>query len=205
MIRPKNLIFPVISILVVFGSLLGIVVIQTFIVQNRVQLDSISVELSEERALNQALRLDVIELEAPERILETASSRLGMIRPTARTYLPGVDPDLQAIVQPPRRGDPFGPAPLSAELVERFNTTLRPPTADFLIIHVPEPEPELRPGIRQGNNNNQRNNNNQQGNNAQQPNNAQQANNAQQGNNQGNNNAQGNGAQAAAPNAQGSP
>ena len=193
MIRPKNLIFPVISILVVFGSLLGIVVIQTFIVQNRVQLDSISVELSEERALNQALRLDVIELEAPERILETASSRLGMIRPTARTYLPGVDPDLQAIVQPPRRGDPFGPAPLSAELVERFNTTLRPPTADFLIIHVPEPEPELRPGIRQGNNNNQRNNNNQQGNNA------------QQGNNQGNNNAQGNGAQAAAPNAQGSP
>ena len=34
MIRPKNLTFPLLALLVVFGSLLGIVVIQTFIVQN---------------------------------------------------------------------------------------------------------------------------------------------------------------------------
>ncbi len=125
MTRPLNLTFPVIAILVVFGSLLGIVVIQTFIVQNRVQLDAVSSELAEAQALNQELRLEVIELEAPERILEAASSRLGMIRPAERTYLPGIDPDLEAILQPSTTGDPFGPAPLSDALVERFSQTLR--------------------------------------------------------------------------------
>ena len=106
--------------MVVFGSLLGIVVVQTFIVQNRVALDGVSAELSAERAINQELRLEVIELEAPVRILETAVDRLGMVRPAERTYLPGVDPNLQAIVQPPPAGDPFGPAPLSSQLEARF-------------------------------------------------------------------------------------
>ncbi len=118
--RSSNFVFPVVALVVVFGSLLGIVVVQTFIVQNRVQLDSISAELEAERARNQQLRLEVLELEAPERILDTAISQLGMIRPEERTYLPGVDPDLQAIVQPPAVGDPFGPAPLSDDLRERF-------------------------------------------------------------------------------------
>ncbi len=116
-----NLVFPIVAVIVVFGSLLGIVIVQTFIVQNRVQLDTISSDLSAERALNQELRLEVIELESPERILDTAVRRLGMIRPDQRTYLPGVDPHLQEILQPPATGDPFGPAPLSDELIERFS------------------------------------------------------------------------------------
>lgn len=119
--NPSGLTFPIVAIIVVFGSLLGIVIVQTFIVQNRVQLDAISSELSAERALNQELRLEVVELESPERILDAAVRRLGMIRPDERTYLPGVDPDLHAIVQPPAVGDPFGPAPLSEELAERFS------------------------------------------------------------------------------------
>lgn len=118
--NPSGVMFPVVAVVVVFGSLLGIVIVQTFIVQNRVQLDTISSELSAEQALNQELRLEVIELESPERILDTAVRRLGMIRPEERTYLPGIDPDLQAILQPPATGDPFGPAPLSEELAERF-------------------------------------------------------------------------------------
>lgn len=118
--KSGSLIFPAVAIIVVFGSLLGIVVVQTFIVQNRVQLDAVSVELTAERAINQELRLEVIELEAPARILETAVERLGMIRPAERTYLPGVDPNLAAILQPPVQGDPFGPAQLSSELKVRF-------------------------------------------------------------------------------------
>ena len=102
--------------MVVFGSLLGIVVVQTFIVQNRVQLDAVNSELSVARERNQELRLRVIELEAPERILDTAVSRLGMIRPDERTYLPGVDPDLVEIRLPPS-GNPFGPSPLPASLI----------------------------------------------------------------------------------------
>ncbi|MDW3179722.1 MAG: cell division protein FtsL [Acidimicrobiia bacterium] len=103
--------FSMVAIVVVFGSLLGIVVIQTFIVQNRVEWDSVNSELVEAREQNQRLRLQVIELEAPERILETAITRLGMVRPDERTYVPGVDPDLVEVRLPPP-GDPFGPAPL---------------------------------------------------------------------------------------------
>lgn len=121
MVRPANLTFPLVAVIVVFGSLLGIVVVQTFIVQNRVQLDAVNADLNAERALNQELRLEVIELESPERILDAAVTRLGMVRPEQRTYLPGVDPDLTAIAQPPATGDPFGPAPLSDELIERFS------------------------------------------------------------------------------------
>ncbi|MFT7473432.1 MAG: cell division protein FtsL [Verrucomicrobiales bacterium] len=103
--------FSVVAIVVVFGSLLGIVVVQTFIVQNRVQLDAVTSDLVEVRERNQQLRLQVIELEAPERILDTAVNRLGMVRPDERNYLPGIDPDIVAIRLPPP-GNPFGPAPL---------------------------------------------------------------------------------------------
>jgi len=103
--------FSMVAIIVVFGSLLGIVVVQTFIVQNRVKWDSVNSELVDAREQNQRLRLQVIELEAPERILETAITRLGMVRPDERTYVPGVDPDLVEVRRPPS-GDPFGPAPL---------------------------------------------------------------------------------------------
>ena len=89
------------------------------------QLDLVSSELAVEQAINQELRLEVIELESPERILEAASNRLGMIRPAERVYLPGIDPDLEAIFQPPASGDPFGPAPLTDELVNRFSLTLQ--------------------------------------------------------------------------------
>lgn len=100
-----------VAIVVVFGSLLGIVVVQTFIVQNRVTWDEVNSELVEARELNQTLRLEVIELEAPERILETAITRLGMVRPDERTYVPGIDPDLVEVRLPPA-GDPFGPGEL---------------------------------------------------------------------------------------------
>jgi cell division protein FtsL len=109
--------FSVVAIVVVFGSLLGIVVVQTFIVQNRVQLDAVTRDLVEVRERNQQLRLQVIELEAPERILDTAVLRLGMVRPDERKYLPGIDPNLVEIRTPPP-GDPFGPAPLPETLTE---------------------------------------------------------------------------------------
>jgi cell division protein FtsL len=113
--KRENVWFSMVALIVVFGSLLGIVVVQTFIVQNRVKLDSVDNELAQARERNQQLRLEVIELEAPERILETATTRLGMVRPEERTYLPGVDPDLVEVRLPPSN-NPFGPAPLPASL-----------------------------------------------------------------------------------------
>jgi len=109
-------VFPIVAIVVVFGSLLGTVVVQTFIVQNRVQLDAVTTDLTNARERNQQLRLEVIELEAPKRILDTAVTRLGMVRPDERVYLPGIDPTIIEIVPPPT-GDPFGPAPLPEGLL----------------------------------------------------------------------------------------
>lgn len=113
----SSVVFSVVAVVVIFGSLLGIVVVQTFIVQNRVHLDAVTVELDVQRERNQQLRLQVIELEAPERILDTAVSRLGMTRPEERTYLPGLDPDLE-VIAPPAAGDPFGPGVLPEHLRE---------------------------------------------------------------------------------------
>ena len=109
--RLHNLSFAAVALIVVFGSLLGIVVLQTFIVQTRVELDQLDRELQAAREQNQELRLSVIELEAPERVLSVAIERLGMTRPDQRRYLPGIDPAVEQ-VSPPSAGDPFGPAPL---------------------------------------------------------------------------------------------
>jgi len=108
--------FAAVALFVVFGSLLGIVVLQTFIVQNRVELDVINEELELERERNQELRVAVIELEAPARIMTAADDRLGMTRPQVRRYLPGIDPTIAEVALPPEAVDPFAPAPLPADL-----------------------------------------------------------------------------------------
>jgi cell division protein FtsL len=115
-IEAGDLSFAVVAVTIVFGSLLGIVVLQTFIVQNRVELDAITRDLRDEQELNQHLRLAVIELEAPDRIMKTAGERLGMVRPTERRYVPGIDPALSKVEPPPETGDPFAPAPLPEHL-----------------------------------------------------------------------------------------
>lgn len=115
--RDGDVWFSMVAIIVVFGSLLGIVIIQTFIIENRVRWDAVNGELAEAREVNQQLRLEVIELEAPERILEAATTRLGMVRPDERTYVPGIDPEISE-VRPPPEGDPFGPGLLPDDLSE---------------------------------------------------------------------------------------
>ena len=113
--RAGELSFAAVALIVVFGSLLGIVVLQTFIVQNRVRLDEVNQQLEVAREENQRLRLLEIELEAPERILDVAIERLGMIRPSERRYLPGIDPSIDEVPLPPA-GDPFGPGVLPPHL-----------------------------------------------------------------------------------------
>ena len=109
--RLQSLSFAAVALIVVFGSLLGIVVLQTFIVQTRVELDQLDRELQTARDHNRQLRLAVIELEAPERVLSVAIERLGMTRPDQRRYLPGIDPAVEQ-VSLPTSDNPFGPAPL---------------------------------------------------------------------------------------------
>lgn len=113
----QELSFLAIALTVVFGSLFGIVVVQTLIVQNRVELDDVDDRLEVAREENQRLRLQVLELEAPDRVLSVAIGRLAMIRPDERRYLPGIDPAVVPVALP--EGDnPFGPGPLPDEAVD---------------------------------------------------------------------------------------
>ncbi|MGI9606806.1 MAG: hypothetical protein ACR2P0_11770 [Acidimicrobiales bacterium] len=109
--RRTDISFAAVALVVVFGSLFGIVVLQALIVQNRVELDEVNRELAVAREENQRLRLLEIELEAPERIQDAALTRIGMTRPDQRRYLPGIDPDAVEVRLPPE-GNPFGPGPL---------------------------------------------------------------------------------------------
>ncbi len=103
--------FALVAAVIVFGSLLGNVVFQTAILQTRLQLDDVNGRLVEAREQNRRLRLTVMELESPDRVLAGAVDGLGMVRPDARRYLPGVDPTIDSIRQP-EGADPFGPGPL---------------------------------------------------------------------------------------------
>ena len=75
------------SALLVVGSLFGVVVCHAVLVSGQGQLDGLQQQVSEEQARYQALRLEVAELEAPNRIVEEAQGRLGMVSPPAITYL----------------------------------------------------------------------------------------------------------------------
>ena len=112
--------FSLVAIFVIFGSLLGIVIVQTAIVQDRVELDRVNIELEVAREQNRQLRFALIELEAPERVIDVAEQRLGMIRPDRREYLPGIDPAMVEI-SPPQVANPFAAAPLSAVLQQRLS------------------------------------------------------------------------------------
>jgi len=117
--------FTLVAICVIFGSLLGIVVVQTAIVQDRVELDQVNVELEVARDINRQLRFTLIELEAPERVIDVAQDRLGMVRPNRREYLPGLDPALVEI-DAPRVANPFGAAPITDALESRLAAVERP-------------------------------------------------------------------------------
>lgn len=87
---PRRLSLGVITVLAVggiFAVLFGLAVFHTMLLQNQQRLDRISSEVSEEKARYQSLRLQVAQLESPQRILDAATTRLGMVPPEGTTYL----------------------------------------------------------------------------------------------------------------------
>jgi hypothetical protein len=67
-------------------------VLQTAIAQGQAHLDHVGSQTAERHAEAQALRLEVAELESPERIIQEAEVRLGMVEPQAVTYVPAAYP-----------------------------------------------------------------------------------------------------------------
>ena len=82
-------------------GLFATVVFHVVITQNQFRLDHLRDQASAEQTRYQRLRLQVAELESPERIVATAQDRLGMVQPPKVAYLapqqpaPGAQPAKQ--------------------------------------------------------------------------------------------------------------
>ncbi len=70
----------VVALLVVFGVLLATAGLNTVLVSGQRDLDRLEAEIREGEQRNQALRLQVAELESPERIVAAATAA-GMVQP----------------------------------------------------------------------------------------------------------------------------
>lgn len=95
----------VLSALLVVASLFGVVAFHAMLVSGQGRLDGLQQEVSEEQARYQALRLEVAELEAPNRIVEVAQGRLGMVSPTSIAYLAPVSVEGGGTAAPGADGD----------------------------------------------------------------------------------------------------
>jgi cell division protein FtsL len=78
--------------LVVFGTFVvavvfGLVGLHVVLAQNQFRLDRLNVQAADQEATYQRLRLQVDQLEAPQRIVATAEGKLGMVPPAGVTYL----------------------------------------------------------------------------------------------------------------------
>jgi cell division protein FtsL len=71
----------------VFAVLFGLVVFHTVLLQNQQKLDHLNTQVSDAQAQYQSLRLQVAQLEAPQRIIDVATQKLGMVPPDGTTYL----------------------------------------------------------------------------------------------------------------------
>jgi cell division protein FtsL len=72
--------------------LFGVVVFHVVMTQNQFRLDALRSDASESQAEYDRLRLQVSQLESPDRVVSDAQTRLGMITPPKVTYLtPSVD------------------------------------------------------------------------------------------------------------------
>lgn len=74
------------SVLLVLG-LFALAASHAMLASGQARLDDLTAEVDDAQARYQALRLDVAELEAPDRIVREAQERLGMVLPSDVTYL----------------------------------------------------------------------------------------------------------------------
>ena len=89
-----------------FTVLFGLVVFHTILVQNQQRLDKIDSSVRTEQARYQQLRLQVAQLEAPQRIVDVATQKLGMVPPDTTTYLTPSAGDAAAATASPSSGQP---------------------------------------------------------------------------------------------------
>lgn len=101
----------VLATMALFGSLFGLAVFHTLLVQSQAELDELDQEISRAEAHTEELRLEVAELESPERIMRVAVEELGLVRPPEVVMLTPPDasaPAPEAPGEPPGTSEPVG-------------------------------------------------------------------------------------------------
>ena len=73
--------------LFVVAVLFGLVGLHVMLAQNQFRLDRLTSQADAEQARYERLRLQVDQLESPQRIVATAQQKLGMVTPASVTYL----------------------------------------------------------------------------------------------------------------------
>jgi hypothetical protein len=69
-----------------FGALFGVAVSHALLIQSQIKLDEMDQDVAQEQARYEQNRLDVAELESPDRIVAAAHD-LGMVEPAETVYL----------------------------------------------------------------------------------------------------------------------
>jgi cell division protein FtsL len=85
--RRRARLMTAIVVLVVVGSLFGLVASHVVLTQGQFRLEQLEQQSADAQARYERLRLQVAQLESPERIVAAAQERLGMVPPPGVTYL----------------------------------------------------------------------------------------------------------------------
>lgn len=75
------------AVLVVVGGVFGLVASHVVLTQSQFRLQQLEAKAAAEQARYERLRLQVAELESPQRIVAAAQERLGMVSPPGVRYL----------------------------------------------------------------------------------------------------------------------
>jgi cell division protein FtsL len=85
--RPRYALWTVIALGAIFALFFALVMFHTVLLKNQRRLDQLDAQVSNEQATYQQLRLQVAQLQSPERILDVATSKLGLVPSNGTTYL----------------------------------------------------------------------------------------------------------------------
>lgn len=72
---------------VVFGVLFALAGLQAILVNGQARIDKLDHEISVQQSRSKDLSIQVATMESPERVVEVARDRLGMVAPGASAYL----------------------------------------------------------------------------------------------------------------------
>ncbi|HET7489091.1 MAG TPA: cell division protein FtsL [Acidimicrobiales bacterium] len=90
--RARARVTAVLLLVVVGAALFGLVTSHVALTQGQFRLDEMRRQAGDEQDRYERLRLQVAELESPQRIVAAAQERLGMVPPPGVTYLSPVGP-----------------------------------------------------------------------------------------------------------------